>query len=47
MRGPREIPGVGRYAATATLCFAYGRQLAVINSNVLRVLGRLELVETT
>jgi A/G-specific adenine glycosylase len=39
--GLLAIPGVGRYAATATLCFAFGRRLAIVDPNVIRVLGRL------
>ncbi len=37
------VPGVGRYAATATLCFAYGRRVAVIDPSVIRLLARLGL----
>ena len=40
------VPGVGRYAATATLCFAYGRKLAVLDPTVIRLLGRLGLCTT-
>ncbi len=43
MAGLMSVPGVGRYAATATLCFAYGRRLAVIDPSVIRVLARLHL----
>jgi A/G-specific adenine glycosylase len=35
------VPGVGPYAATATLCFAYGRRLAVVDPSVIRVVTRL------
>ena len=38
-----RVPGVGRYAATATLSFAFGRRLAVIDPSVIRVLDRLGL----
>lgn len=41
LEGLLEIPGVGRYSATATLCFAYGRHLAVVDPSVIRILGRL------
>src|SRR5437867_3119489 len=37
----RELPGVGRYAAGASLWFAYGRVTAVLDTNVRRVLGRV------
>jgi A/G-specific adenine glycosylase len=43
LKGLLEIHGVGRYAATATLCFAFGRRLAVLDPTVIRVLGRLGL----
>ena len=41
------LPGVGRYAATATLCFAYGRRVAVIDPTVTRLLSRLELATSS
>lgn len=41
MHGLLGIPGVGPYAATATLSFAYGRRLAVVDPSVTRVLSRL------
>lgn len=34
------LPGVGRYAATATRVFAFGKPETVVDSNVLRVFGR-------
>ncbi len=37
----RELPGVGRYTAGAILSFAYGRDTAVLDTNVRRVLGRV------
>jgi A/G-specific adenine glycosylase len=43
MAGLLAVPGVGRYAATATLCFAFGRRVAVIDPSVIRLLARLEL----
>jgi len=36
-----SLPGVGEYAADAVLCFAYSRDVAVIDANVCRVIGRL------
>jgi A/G-specific adenine glycosylase len=36
-----SLPGVGEYAASAVLCFAYGKDLPVIDSNVCRVIARL------
>lgn len=34
------LPGVGRYIATATACFATGVRLAVLDANVVRVFSR-------
>ena len=39
----RQLPGVGRYTAGAVLAFAYGRDVAVLDTNVRRVLGRVFL----
>jgi A/G-specific adenine glycosylase len=39
----RQLPGVGRYTAGAILSFAYGRDTAVLDTNVRRVLGRVFL----
>ena len=37
----RELPGVGRYTAGAILAFAHGRDVAVLDTNVRRVLSRV------
>ena len=37
----RALPGVGEYTANALACFALGRQVAVVDTNVRRVLGRI------
>jgi A/G-specific adenine glycosylase len=37
----RSLPGVGRYTAGAILSFAYGRDVAVLDTNVRRVLSRV------
>lgn len=37
----RRLPGVGRYTAGAILSFAYGRDEAVLDTNVRRVIGRV------
>ena len=37
----QELPGIGRYTAGAILSFAYGRDAAVLDTNVRRVLGRV------
>lgn len=39
----RALPGIGRYTAGAILAFAYGRDVAVLDTNVRRVLGRVFL----
>jgi len=36
-----ELPGVGPYVAGAVLSFGYGKRAPVVDSNVLRLLGRL------
>lgn len=35
-----DLPGVGRYTAGAVMSFAYGRRAGVLDTNVIRVLGR-------
>jgi A/G-specific adenine glycosylase len=35
------LPGIGRYTATAVACFGFGRPVAVVDTNVRRVLGRV------
>lgn len=41
-----KLPGIGRYTARAILSFSFGQQVAVVDTNVKRVLGRrLGLVE--
>jgi A/G-specific adenine glycosylase len=37
----RELPGVGSYVAKAVLCYAFGRKVAPVDSNVVRVISRL------
>ena len=41
------LPGVGDYVAAAVLCFAYGRDVPIIDANVSRVVGRLFNIETS
>jgi A/G-specific adenine glycosylase len=36
-----SLPGVGEYTADAVLCFAYGKDVAVIDANVCRVIERV------
>lgn len=37
----RKIPGLGEYSARAVMCFAFGTQTAIVDSNVERVFSRL------
>ncbi|HEY4643325.1 MAG TPA: A/G-specific adenine glycosylase [Bacteroidota bacterium] len=37
----RELPGIGRYSAHALSCFAHGRAVPVVETNVRRVLSRM------
>ena len=39
--GLRELPGVGPYTAAAVASFAFGEQVAAVDTNVRRVAGRL------
>jgi len=36
-----KLPGIGRYTASAVACFAHGQDVAVIDTNICRVLGRV------
>jgi A/G-specific adenine glycosylase len=36
-----RVPGLGNYSARAILSFAYGKPAAVVDTNVVRVLGRV------
>ena len=38
----RALPGIGPYTAAAVACFAFGASVPVLDTNVYRVLGRLE-----
>ena len=39
----RRMRGIGRYTAGALRCFAYGRPVPIVDTNVRRVLGRVFL----
>ena len=39
--GLRGLPGIGRYTAGAVLSFAYGKDAAILDTNVRRVLSRV------
>jgi A/G-specific adenine glycosylase len=41
VEGLRSLPGIGPYTAAAVACFAFGREEAVVDTNIRRVLGRL------
>jgi A/G-specific adenine glycosylase len=34
------LPGVGRYIASATLCFAFGLRIPIVDTNVIRIFSR-------
>jgi len=36
-----KLPGVGPYSANAVLCLAYGKQLPLVDTNVIRVVERV------
>ncbi len=36
-----SLPGIGRYTASAVLSFAYGRRVAVVDTNIRRVIDRV------
>lgn len=37
----QKIPGVGKYMASAIMCFYYGKSVPIIDSNVRRIMSRL------
>jgi A/G-specific adenine glycosylase len=41
------LPGVGDYVAQAVLCFAFGRRAVLLDTNTMRVVGRLKEREST
>jgi len=45
MEGLRALPGVGAYTAGAILSIAYGRPIAAVDGNVIRVIARLFGIE--
>ena len=42
-----SLPGVGHYKAAAVRCFAYGEQEILLDTNTVRVLGRLRGLKQT
>lgn len=43
----REFPGIGHYTANAVLCFAFRKDVALLDANIIRVLGRVFSVWST
>jgi A/G-specific adenine glycosylase len=41
------LPGVGRYTASAVLCFAYRQGVPIVDTNVIRVLDRVFSLRST
>lgn len=42
-----SLPGVGRYTASAVMCFAYGQAVPLVDVNVIRVFRRVFSLEVT
>lgn len=40
-RGLMSLPGIGEYTASAVLCFGFGQRVSIMDTNVLRVFGRV------
>jgi A/G-specific adenine glycosylase len=36
-----KLPGVGRYAASSVMCLAYGKDVAMVDTNTIRVIARV------
>ena len=36
-----SLPGVGLYIANAVLCFAFGKDMPIVDTNIIRVFGRV------
>lgn len=41
------LPGVGEYTANATLCFAFGKRVPLVDVNVIRVVSRVFNISST
>jgi len=39
--GLMELPGVGEYTASATLCFGFGHHVPIVDANIIRILTRV------
>lgn len=42
-----QMPGVGRYVANAVLCFAFGKDVPLVDANILRVMKRVFSITTS
>lgn len=42
-----ELPGVGNYIANAVLCFAFNKDVPLIDANIIRVLRRVFSIESS
>jgi len=42
-----KLPGVGEYIANAVLCFAYGKSVPIVDTNLIRILDRVFGVRST
>jgi A/G-specific adenine glycosylase len=42
-----ELPGVGKYVASAVLCFGFGKEVPIVDVNVVRVLSRFFGIRST
>lgn len=42
----KELPGIGEYTASAILCFAFGKDIEIVDANVIRLYTRLFGIKT-
>jgi A/G-specific adenine glycosylase len=42
-----SLPGIGRYTASAILCFAYRHDVSIVDANVVRILKRFFGIDTS
>jgi len=45
--GLLQLPGVGRYVANAVQCFAFGKEVPLVDTNILRVMKRFFSITTS
>jgi len=41
-----DLPGIGKYTANSILCFGFGKQKAILDTNVIRILTRFFEIES-